>query len=51
MLRSPETVMENLLALGVDVPAATREGHFAMDDYFSATLTGGRLDGGGPSVI
>lgn len=51
LLRSPETVRENLLALGVDVSAAAREGRFAVDDYYSATLTGGRLDGGGPSVI
>ena len=49
-LRSPETVRENLLALGVDISAATSEGRFALDDYYSATLTGGRLDGG-PSVI
>jgi len=50
-LRAPETVRENLLALGVDVSAASREGRFALDDYYSATLTGGRLDGGGPSLI
>ena len=50
-LRSPETVRENLLALGVDISAATSEGRFALDDYHSATLTGGRLDGGGPSLI
>jgi len=50
-LRAPETVRENLLALGVDVAAATSEGRFTVDDWYSATLTGGRLDGGGPSVI
>jgi KaiC/GvpD/RAD55 family RecA-like ATPase len=50
-LRSPGNVRENLLALGVDVSAATSEGRFAVDDYYSATLTGGRVDGGGPSVI
>jgi KaiC/GvpD/RAD55 family RecA-like ATPase len=50
-LRSPETVRENVLALGVDISAATSEGRFTVDDYYSATLTGGRLDGGGPSLI
>ena len=45
-LRSPATVRENFLKLGVDVSAATREGRFALDDYYSATLTGGRLEGG-----
>ena len=50
-LRPPETVRENLLVLGVDVSAATSEGRFALDDYYSATLTGGRLEGGGPSVF
>lgn len=50
-LRSPETVRENLIALGVDVSSAISEGRFLVDDYYSATLTGGRLDGGGPSVI
>jgi len=49
-VRPPETVRENLLALGVDVPAATREGRFALDDFYSATLTGGRLGGGGPAI-
>jgi KaiC/GvpD/RAD55 family RecA-like ATPase len=50
-LRAPENARENLLALGVDVSAATREGRFAVDDLYSATLTGGRLEGGGASVI
>jgi KaiC/GvpD/RAD55 family RecA-like ATPase len=50
-LRSPETVKESLLALGVDISAATSEGRFTVDDYYSATLTGGRLDGGGPSIF
>jgi KaiC/GvpD/RAD55 family RecA-like ATPase len=49
-LRSPETVKETLLALGVDVSAATSEGRFYMNDWYSATLTGGRLEGGGPSI-
>ena len=50
-LRSPETVRENLVALGVDVSAATSEGRFTVDDWYSATLTGGRLGGEGPSVV
>ncbi len=50
-LGSPETVKENLLALGVDVSAATSERRFNLDDWYSATLTGGRLEEGGPSVI
>jgi len=50
-LRSPETLRENLLALGVNVSAATSEGRFTVDDYYSATLTGGRLDGEGPSIF
>ncbi len=50
-LRSPETVRENLRALGVDVSAVTGEGRFILDDWYSATLTGGRLDGGGPSIF
>lgn len=48
-LRSPEAVKENLLALGVDVSAATSERRFTLDDWYSATLTGGRLGGGGSS--
>lgn len=50
-LRSPETVKENLFALGVDVSAVTSERRFTLDDWYSATLTGGRLEEGGPSVI
>jgi KaiC/GvpD/RAD55 family RecA-like ATPase len=44
-LRSPETVKENLLALGVDISAVTREGRLFMNDWYSATLAAGRLDG------
>ena len=51
MLGSPETVRERLLALGVDVSAAIREGRLSVDDFYSATLSGGRLDGGEPSII
>ena len=51
LLRPPETVRENLVALGVDISAAAEEGRFVVDDYYSATLTGGRLDGGGSSLF
>jgi KaiC/GvpD/RAD55 family RecA-like ATPase len=40
-LRSPETVKENLLALGVDISAAIREERFILYDWYSAMLTGG----------
>ena len=49
-LRFPETVREKLVALGVDVSAAISEGRFAVDDFYSATFTGGRLEGAGASV-
>ena len=50
-LRSPETVRENLFALGVDVSVMSKEGRFWMVDRYSATLTGGRLEGEGSSVF
>ena len=50
-VRSPETVKENLAALGVDVSATTSEGRFLMDDWYTATLTGGKLEGGSQSVF
>ncbi len=50
-LRSPETVRENLLALGVDLSAAISEGRVTVDDWYSATLTGGKLEEGGPSIF
>jgi KaiC/GvpD/RAD55 family RecA-like ATPase len=49
ILRPPETVKENLLALGVDVSTVSKEGRFWLIDRYSATLTGGRLEGGDPS--
>ena len=51
MLGSPESVRERLLALGVDVSAVSSEGRLALDDWYSATLTGGRLEEGGPSMF
>jgi len=50
-VRSPETVKENLAALGVDVSATTSEGRFLLDDWYTATLTGGKLEGGSQSVF
>ena len=50
-VRSPEAVKENLATLGVDVSAVIGEGRFVLVDWYSATLTGGRIEGGGPSVF
>jgi len=44
--RSTESVKENLTILGVDVPAATKAGRLIIDDWYSATLTGGLIDTG-----
>jgi KaiC/GvpD/RAD55 family RecA-like ATPase len=50
-IRSPEAVKENLNALGAKVSEAIVEGRFVLVDYYSATLTGGRAEGGGSSVF
>ncbi len=50
-LRPPGTVKENLLALDVDMSRAASEGRFLLDDWYSATLTGGRLEGEGRSMF
>jgi KaiC/GvpD/RAD55 family RecA-like ATPase len=50
-IRSPEVVKEELAALGVDIPSAISENHFLLYDWYSATLTGGRLGGGDSSVF
>jgi KaiC/GvpD/RAD55 family RecA-like ATPase len=50
-LRSPGAVKENLAALGVDVSDVIGGGRFVLVDWYSATLTGGRVEGGAPSVI
>ncbi len=42
--RPPEAVRENLANLGVDVPAANKEGRLLIDDWYTATLTGGRIE-------
>jgi len=47
MVRSPEEVKHQLEALGVDVTAAQKDNRLLIDDWFSATLTGGRLESAG----
>lgn len=47
MVRSPEEVEHQLEALGVDVAAAQKDNRLLIDDWFSATLTGGRLESAG----
>lgn len=47
MVRSPEDVKYQLEALGVDVAAAQKDNRLLVDDWFSATLTGGRLESAG----
>lgn len=46
-VRSPEDVKHDLEALGVDVATAYRDSRLLVDDWFSATLTGGRLESTG----
>ena len=42
-VRYPEDVKHDLAALGADVPTAEKTGRLLVDDWYSATLTGGRL--------
>lgn len=44
--RSTEAVKEALSQLGVDVAAAVKASHLNIDDWYTATLTGGRIDTG-----
>lgn len=44
--RSTEAVKERLTQLGVDVATAIKENHLLIDDLYTATLTGGRIDAG-----
>lgn len=47
--RPADNVKEDLSSLGIDVLAAVKEGRLVIDDWHTATLTGGRLlSGGGP---
>jgi len=44
MARSPEDVRDNLSALGVKVSDAEEAGLLAVEDWYSASLTGGRVE-------
>lgn len=41
--RSPEEVKRDLSELGLDVPSLEKLGRLEVDDWYTATLTGGRL--------
>ena len=43
MARSPEDFKEALSDLGVDIHSAENSGRLVVEDWYSATLTGGRL--------
>lgn len=49
--RPPEDVMRDLAALGVDIPAVQKENRLVVDDWYSATLTGGRLKAAGQTGV
>jgi len=44
--KPPEAIMKALGRLGVDAPAAIRESRLNVDDWYTATLTGGRITTG-----
>lgn len=44
--RPPEAVKENLANLGVDLSAAFKEKRLVINNWYTATLTGGRIDTG-----
>jgi KaiC/GvpD/RAD55 family RecA-like ATPase len=50
MSRTPARVRHNLMELGVDVPHAEKAGLLAIEDWYSASLTGGRIDRSGRST-
>ena len=45
--RPPEDVKRDLTTLGVDVAMVGKENRLTVDDWYSATLTGGRLESAG----
>ena len=45
MTRLPESVRKNLIQLGVDVAQVAREKRLTVDDWYSASLSGGRIAG------
>jgi hypothetical protein len=46
-VHSPSSVKENLSAIGVEVEQAIESDLLDLDDFYSATLTGGRLENAG----
>jgi KaiC/GvpD/RAD55 family RecA-like ATPase len=50
MARSPEDVQQNLSELRVDVNEAFKSDFLTLEDHYSATLTGGKLDSAGTSM-
>lgn len=44
LTRPPESVRESLTNLGVDVPTAIKQYHLVIDDWYTATLTSGRIE-------
>ncbi len=44
MARAPIDVEHSLIAQGIDVPEAKNAGRLAIEDWYSASLTGGRLE-------
>lgn len=43
VMRPPEAVKKDLTRLGIDVAAAIKERRLNVDDWYTATLTGGRI--------
>lgn len=43
--RPPEAIKRDLTKLGIDVPAAIKERRLDVDDWYTATLSGGRIAG------
>ncbi len=44
MARPPEDIEHELSTLGVDLPKAFEEGRLSINDWYSATLSGGRIE-------
>ena len=47
MARSPEDVKRSIAEIGVDITSAEKSGRLVVEDWYSATLTGGRLEPAG----
>ncbi len=48
LARPVDDAERDLSSLGIDVPKAFKEGRLRIDDFYTATLTGGRLPSGSP---